>query len=134
MPARELKASAFRVLGYRQINAIWRNWYLSAARELEGFGFDPMLIQRGIARAIASPDLVAALPARAFVASFPPRLKAESTHDVRMTLGFRFPDVGEAYGIEIRRGVAQVDERLPEKPDLVLTLDKTALAAFDSDS
>jgi alkyl sulfatase BDS1-like metallo-beta-lactamase superfamily hydrolase len=127
IPARELKAAAFRVLGYAQINAIWRNWYLSAARELEGFGFDPILIQRGIARAIASPDLVAALPARVFVEGFPPRLKAEATLDVRMTVGFRFPDVDEDYGIQIRRGVAQFDDHLPEKPDLTLTLDKAAL-------
>src|SRR5262249_45269082 len=108
--ARRLKATAFRTLGYAQINAIWRNWYLSAARELEGFGFDPILIQRGVARGTTSPDFVAALPARAFVEGFPARLKAEATLDVRMTVAFRFPDVGEAYGLEIRRGVAQFDD------------------------
>jgi alkyl sulfatase BDS1-like metallo-beta-lactamase superfamily hydrolase len=127
MPARQLKASAFRALGYAQLNAIWRNWYLSAARELEGFGFDPILIQRGIARAITSPDLVAALPARSFVEGLPARLKAEDTLNVRMTVGFHFPDVGEGYGIEIRRGVAQFDEHLPETTDLTLTLDKAVL-------
>ena len=124
-PARRLKAAAFRRLGYAQINAIWRNWYLSAARELDGF--DPMLLQAGIARAITSPDLLAALPARAFVEGFSGRLKAEDTLDVTMTVGFRFPDVGEAYGIEIRRGVAQFVEHLPEKTDLTITLDKTTL-------
>src|SRR5271169_6235617 len=116
MPARRLKAASFRRLGYARVNAIWRNWYLSAARELDGF--DPMLLQAGIARAITSPDLLAALPARAFVEGFSGRLKAEDTLDVAMTVGFRFPDVGEAYGIEIRRGVAQFVERLPEKTDL----------------
>jgi alkyl sulfatase BDS1-like metallo-beta-lactamase superfamily hydrolase len=70
MPARRLKAAAFRSPGYGQINAIWRNWYLSAARELDAENFDPMLVQRGIVRAITSPDLVAALPARAFVEGF----------------------------------------------------------------
>jgi alkyl sulfatase BDS1-like metallo-beta-lactamase superfamily hydrolase len=125
MPARRLKAAAFRRLGYAQINAIWRNWYLSAARELDGF--DPMLLQAGIARAIVSPDLLAALPARAFVEGFSGRLKAEDALDVTMTVGFCFPDVGEAYGIEIRRGVAQFTEQLPEKADLTNTLDKTTL-------
>jgi len=123
--ARRVKAAAFRKLGYAQINAIWRNWYLSAARELDGF--DPMLLQRGIASSITSPDLVAALPAKAFVQSLPARLKAEETLDVTMTVGFRFPDVNEAYGIQIRRGVAQVDEQLPERSDLTLTLDKLTL-------
>src|SRR5262249_60670162 len=98
--ARRLKVAAFRKLGYAQINAIWRNWYLSAARELDGF--DPMLLQRGIAPSTTSPDLVAALPARAFVEGFPARLKAEETLDGTMTVGFRFPDIDQAYGIQIR--------------------------------
>ena len=44
-----------------------------------------------------------------------------------MTVGFRFPDIGETYGFTIRRGVAQIAERAPEKADLTLTLDKAAL-------
>jgi alkyl sulfatase BDS1-like metallo-beta-lactamase superfamily hydrolase len=90
-------------------------------------GFDPMLLQAGIARAITSPDLLAALPARAFVEGFSGRLKAEDTLDVTMAVGFRFPDVGEAYAVEIRRGVAQFVEHLPEKTDLSIALDKTTL-------
>jgi alkyl sulfatase BDS1-like metallo-beta-lactamase superfamily hydrolase len=126
--ARQLKSAAFRKLGYAEINAIWRNWYLSGARDLELL--DPEVIRGGMARLalyVASPDLVAALPARAFVEGFAARLKAEETLDVIMTVGFRFPDTGEAYGIEIRRGVAQFDERPPEKPDLTLSLDKAVL-------
>jgi len=127
MPARRLKATAFRALGYAQINAIWRCWYLTAARELDVEGFDPMRIQFAIARSISSPDLVSALPAKIFVESFRTRLKAEDTLDVAMTVGFRFPDIGEAYGIAIRRGVAQFEDHLPEKTDVTLTLDKTVL-------
>jgi alkyl sulfatase BDS1-like metallo-beta-lactamase superfamily hydrolase len=128
MPARRLKAAAFRKLGYAEINAIWRNWYLSGARSLEIV--DPEMIRAGMARLarfIASPDLVAALPAKAFVEGFAVRLKAEETLDVVMTVGFRFPDIGEAYGIAIRRGVAEVAERAPDKADLTLTLDKADL-------
>jgi alkyl sulfatase BDS1-like metallo-beta-lactamase superfamily hydrolase len=44
-----------------------------------------------------------------------------------MTAGFRFPDVGETYGIEIRRGVAQFVEQLPDNTDLTITLDKAVL-------
>lgn len=108
MAARRLKAAAFRKLGYAEVNAIWRNWYLSGARGLEIV--DPELIRTGMARLarfVASPDLIAALPARAFVEGFVVRLKAEETLDVVMTVGFRFPDTGEVYGIAIRRGVAQ---------------------------
>jgi alkyl sulfatase BDS1-like metallo-beta-lactamase superfamily hydrolase len=125
MPARRLKAAAFRKLGYAQINAIWRNWYLSAARELDGF--DLMAFVRDNAGAFVSPDLVSALPARAFVEGFSTRLRAEDALDVSMTVGFRFPDIGEDFCLKPRRGVAQFEEYLPEKTDLTLTLDKAAL-------
>jgi alkyl sulfatase BDS1-like metallo-beta-lactamase superfamily hydrolase len=127
MPARQLKAKAFRQLGYAEINAIWRCWYLSAARELDVEGFDPMTIQTAIVRSISSADQVASLPARIFVESFGTRLKAEDTLDVTMTVGFRFPDIGEAYGVAIRRGIAEFVDHLPEQTDLTLALDKTVL-------
>jgi len=124
--ARRLKAAALRRLGYAQINGVWRSWYLSAARELEGFDF--LAFARANFRGgFAAPDLVAALPARAFVEGLTMRLKAEETLNVTMTVGFRFPDTAEAYGIALRRGVAQFAERLPEKADLTLTLDKATL-------
>jgi len=125
--ARRLKAAAFRKLGYAEMNAIWRNWYLSGARGLEIV--DPEVIRAGMARLarfIASPDLVAALPAKAFVEGFAVRLKAEETLDVVMTVFFRFPDIGEAYGVAIRRGVAQIADA-PETADLTLTLDTVVL-------
>jgi alkyl sulfatase BDS1-like metallo-beta-lactamase superfamily hydrolase len=52
---------------------------------------------------------------------------SQAALDVTMTVGFSFPDVGEVYGIEIRRGVAQFVEHLPEKADLTIMLDKTTL-------
>jgi alkyl sulfatase BDS1-like metallo-beta-lactamase superfamily hydrolase len=128
MAARRLKAAAFRKLGYAEINAIWRNWYLSAARGLEVV--DPQVLRAGMARLakfVAPPDLIAALPARTFIEGFAVRLKAEETLDIVMTVGFRFPDTGEACGIEIRRGVAQFLEQAPQQADLTLTLDKAAL-------
>jgi alkyl sulfatase BDS1-like metallo-beta-lactamase superfamily hydrolase len=128
MAARRLKAAAFRKLGYAEINAIWRNWYLSGARGLEVV--DPQVLRSGMARLarfFVPPDLTAALPARTFVEGFAVRLKAEDTLDIVMTVGFRFPDSGEACGIEIRRGVAQFIEHAPAKADLTLTLDKAVL-------
>jgi alkyl sulfatase BDS1-like metallo-beta-lactamase superfamily hydrolase len=123
--ARRLKAAAFRKLGYAQINATWRNWYLSAARELDGFDF--LAFARDNAGGFVSPDLVAVLPARAFVEGLTTRLKAEDTVDVTMTVGFRFPDTAEAFCLRLRRGVAEVEDGLSDKTDLTLTLDKTVL-------
>ncbi len=44
-----------------------------------------------------------------------------------MTLGVRLPDIGEAYGLQIRRGVAQFHETLPDDVDVLLELDRTVL-------
>jgi alkyl sulfatase BDS1-like metallo-beta-lactamase superfamily hydrolase len=118
--ARGLKAAALRKLGYAEINAIWRNWYLLAARELEGPA--PTAVRRS-----PPPDFVTALPARTFVEGLPSRLKAEQTLDINLSVGFRFPDSQEAYGIELHRGVARFEEQLSSKVDLMLTLDKATL-------
>ena len=80
-----------------------------------------------LASYVASPDLTTALPARASVEGFAVRLKAEDTLGVNLAVGFRFPDIGEAYGLMLRRDVVQIAERAPEKVDLTLTLDKTVL-------
>ena len=126
LAARRLKAAAFRTLGYAQINAIWRNWYIATPASSTR-GLQSGLIQRGLARAVTSPHLLAALPVRIYVEGFPARLKAEDTLGTTMAVGLRFPDIGEAYGIQIRRGVAEVEDRLPELPDLTVTLDKPVL-------
>jgi alkyl sulfatase BDS1-like metallo-beta-lactamase superfamily hydrolase len=124
--ARRLKANAFRKLGYAQMNINWRNWYLMAARELEGT-LNLAALQKAIAQVFSSPDLVAAFPARAWVEGFTTRLKAEQTLDVKMTVGFRFLDVNESYGLEIRRGVAQFHDAMPERMDAVVAMNKSTL-------
>ncbi len=43
------------------------------------------------------------------------------------TCGFSVPDVNESYGVEIRRGVAQVHESLPDDADVVLQMDRATL-------
>ena len=70
------------------------------ARELEGF--DLAAFRRAAARGgLGAPDLLTALPARAFVDGLMTRLKAEDTFDVTMTVGFRFSDIGEAYAVRL---------------------------------
>ncbi len=47
-----------------------------------------------------------------------------------MTLGVQLPDIGEAYGLQIRRGVAQFHETLPEDVDVLLELDRSLLESI----
>ena len=119
--ARKLKAEALRQIGYMHTNNNWRNWYLTSAVELDGtIDFSRRLD-------IAAPDMVRAFPTSKLVESFRYRLKAEDTLDVHMTMGFNFPDVNEAFGLKIRRGVAQFYERMPEEADVILEMDRATL-------
>lgn len=124
--ARTLKANAFRKLGYAQMNINWRNWYLMAARELEGT-LDVKLLGQLVSRVFSSPDLISAFPAVSWVEGFTTRLKAEQTLDTQMTMGFVFPDVKQSCALEVRRGVAQFYPQLPDKTDVTLTFDKATL-------
>ena len=119
--ARNLKAEALRQIGYTHTNNNWRNWYLTSAVELDG------TIDFSRRFDIAAPDLVRAFPTSKLVESFRFRLAAENTLDVNMTMGFNFPDSGEAFGLEIRRGVAQFYERMPDAADVVLEIDRATL-------
>jgi alkyl sulfatase BDS1-like metallo-beta-lactamase superfamily hydrolase len=44
-----------------------------------------------------------------------------------VTLAFRFTDRGEAYALEIRRGIVEVHRTMPERADAVLVLAATLL-------
>ncbi len=74
--------------------------------------------------------MVRAFPTSKLVESFRYRLKAEDALDVHMTMGFSFPDVNEAFGLEIRRGVAQFYEQMPDAADVVLEMDRATLISM----
>jgi len=119
--ARNLKAEALRQIAYTHTNNNWRNWYLTSAVELDG------TIDYSRELDIQAPDMVRAFPTSKLVESFRYRLAAEKTLDVHMTMGFSFPDVNEVFGLEIRRGVAQFYEHMPEEADVVLEMDRVTL-------
>ncbi|TDI40785.1 MAG: hypothetical protein E2P02_16240 [Acidobacteria bacterium] len=76
---------------------------------------------------IQAPELMRAFPTSEFIRGLRFRLRAEDTLDVNMTCGFSVPDRDEGYGVEIRRGVAQFYEYLPDDADVVLQMDRSAL-------
>jgi alkyl sulfatase BDS1-like metallo-beta-lactamase superfamily hydrolase len=51
------------------------------------------------------------------------RLDPEKSADVDTIAGFRFPDTGQSYTVHVRRGVAEIQPRFPENPDIVVTVD-----------
>ncbi len=119
--ARLLKAESLRQLGYRVTNNNWRNWYITSAQELDGS------IDHSKGVELSAPDLLRAFPTSELINGMRFRLIAEKTLDVNMTLGVHLPDINEAFGLEIRRGVAQFYKSLPENADVVLKLNRTTL-------
>jgi len=116
--AKQVKADALRALGLRQINANARNYYLTQALELEG-----KVEIKDQTKPENAISFVSTVPIDQFIAAMPANLVYDKSADKEMMVGFRFPDVGEGYGIEIRRGVAEFDNSFPEEPDLTITTD-----------
>ena len=123
MAARSLKAAAFRQLGYASMNINWRNWYLTSALELEG-RLDTLETARKMANIFMPPDILAEMPVDVSIDAWTTRLKAEQTLSVNRSLGFEFTDLGESYGLTIRRGVCQFDIAPEIDMDMVLYMTK----------
>ncbi len=119
--ARKLKAKALRQFGYQQISSTWRNFALTAALELE----DRLPKASGVS--FNAPDIVRALPASVIIESMTVRLDPEKSAKVHMTMGINLSDISESYGLEIRRGVCQFHQLLPQKTDVTLVTTKTVL-------
>ncbi len=124
--ARTIKAAAFKELGYNSININWRNWYLSAADELEGI-FDKLDGYERIPQVPYAPQIIAAFPVKQILELFTVNLKAENTLTVTMTMGFVVKDTADECGLEIRRGVAQFHDKLPQNPNATIAFEKKFL-------
>jgi alkyl sulfatase BDS1-like metallo-beta-lactamase superfamily hydrolase len=114
--ARRLKSTALRALGRAQISPNGRNYYLTQALELAGevevggFGVDE-----------GSLDIARAIPIGNFISAMPVYLDPEKSADRDTVMGFRFPDVDEAYTLHVRRGIAEVRAGFPEDRDLAIS-------------
>ena len=108
--AKQIRAGALRALGQRHISANGRNYYLTQALEAEGTVkiHDDTHPKNAL-------SFVNTIPIGQFVAAMPANLDADKSADKEMVVGFRFPDVNEAYGIEVRRGVAEFVDRVPKR-------------------
>jgi alkyl sulfatase BDS1-like metallo-beta-lactamase superfamily hydrolase len=116
--AARIRADALRVLGQRHISANGRNYYITQAQEAEG----KVTIHEDT-KAENALQFVNTIPIGQFVAAMPANLDATKSLDKAMVVGFRFPDVDEGYGIEVRRGVAEFLEDFPNQPDVTITAD-----------
>jgi alkyl sulfatase BDS1-like metallo-beta-lactamase superfamily hydrolase len=102
--ARLVKAASFRKLGYATLNANWHGFYLTLANALDG----SLVMGRGRG------GLNTGLPTASLMETLAPRLKAERTLDLEESYGLQFTDTGEAFTVQIRRGVVVVSPGLSQ--------------------
>jgi alkyl sulfatase BDS1-like metallo-beta-lactamase superfamily hydrolase len=105
--ARSIKATALRELGYLTENTNWRNWYLTAARELER-AYEALPFAGS--SSLASGDVLRAQPLRNVFQRFSVCIDPARCADLHVTLAFRITDRQETYVLELRRGILQVHE------------------------
>lgn len=141
--ARALKAEAFLGLAEPQLNPNWRNFYITAAHELQDIPL-PSDIKGGL----VAPGVIGALPAAAWVNSLTLRLRAEVTakNAVNQSFGFWFPAEGnqgfgaQGFLLHLRHGIAEfvqetaAGQPLPQRDvaaaDFSVSMSKTALDAL----
>jgi alkyl sulfatase BDS1-like metallo-beta-lactamase superfamily hydrolase len=121
MEARRLKAEAYRKFAYTLVNVNWRNWSLTAAAELDGEAD----LTKGFS--FTSSDVIQAFPSNVLLEMLTTRIDPEKSIDVNLTMGIRFADVNERFGLEIRRGVVQFHETLPDGVDFTMVTDRAYL-------
>lgn len=96
--ARTLLARTHRQMAYQAESAIWRNMYLSAARELE----EGVQARNSVTQAA---DLVAATPTSYVLDLLAVRLNPERLGDRRFAFNLVFPERGESFAVNISNGV-----------------------------
>jgi alkyl sulfatase BDS1-like metallo-beta-lactamase superfamily hydrolase len=114
--ARQVLAQALEALGAAAVNFNARNYYLTQALEWRS---DLTITPNDPSD--APDDLVDSFPIDRFMQAMAPRLMAEETLDVDKVACIRFTDIDTAYTIHIRRGVAEIRERLDENADITIT-------------
>ncbi|MFP6732498.1 MAG: alkyl sulfatase dimerization domain-containing protein [Rhodospirillales bacterium] len=124
MEARQVKATALRAWGYRQKNSTWRNWALCQALELEGELGEIKTGHR------IQPNQARNYPTGGLLELLTVRLIAEECLETEISLGFSTIDTNESCGLEIRRGICQYHESLPENCAATLTFHRAFLSAW----
>jgi alkyl sulfatase BDS1-like metallo-beta-lactamase superfamily hydrolase len=119
--ARELQADTLEQLGYQAESAIWRNAYLTGARELRE-GVAPARITA------QSPEMLQALPTEMVFDFLAVRLDHRKTDGLNVGINIAFTDSGENYALELSNSVLNNTKgRVLPNADVSLTLTREAL-------
>ncbi len=109
---RSYRIEALTALGKAQSNPPARNYYLTAAMELNG------LENKGLIQPTS--DLVSGIPLSAIFNGLAVHLNAEKSKKITKKALFIFTDTNEKWTVEVRRGVAEVQPFDSGKPDITI--------------
>ena len=112
--AREALADSYEQQGYQAESAIWRNQFLSAAKDLR----EPA---KGPARNTQSEDMVAAVPTRLLLDSAATRYDPARLGRSRVALDLVFPERNERASLEAGATTLFGRDTRAERPDATLT-------------
>jgi alkyl sulfatase BDS1-like metallo-beta-lactamase superfamily hydrolase len=117
--AKTLLADAETQLGYQAESAIWRNMYLSAAKELrEGVVNRPS--------AVASLDLIRNTPTEMVLDLLAVRLDPARAGTQRLKIALVFPERNERHLVTIRNGVLVHETGVTDAADATITMPRAA--------
>ena len=120
--ARALQADALEQLGYQAESGPWRNFYLSAAKELRDG-----VIDLGAPKTF-SPDVIRALPLEMFFDLLAVRLNGPKAVDKKIVMNTYFTDVTAQYLLVVENGVLNYAKgKQADDADVTLTISRTVL-------
>ena len=123
--ARELQADTLEQLGYQTENGTWRNFYLSAARELR----DGVVVMP--TPSTASPDAVKAMSVEMFLQFLAVRLNGPKAADRAYVFDLQFEDLGERYLVEVENGVLNfTKDAVAVAPTATIAMTREAMDAI----
>ncbi|WP_231881483.1 alkyl sulfatase dimerization domain-containing protein [Cupriavidus necator] len=119
--ARQAQADTLEQLAYQSENSLWRNMYLSGAKELRG-GVPTLGSVRNAA------DLVRAMEPSMFFDYMGVRLDSDKAQGHDMTLNWVFTDLGKPFALTLRNGVLTYRENSRHaRADATVTMTKATL-------
>ena len=120
---RKLRVDALMALGSKEENANARHYYLTEAAEIrDGF------VARE--RVKIRMDQLSQFPLEGFFAMLAVNLDPVASLSMKKTVGIIFEDIDEQYSIYLRNGVAEIQRRHPENPDILAIADSLSFKAM----
>ena len=120
--ARELQADALEQLGYQSESPIWRNFYLSGAKELRDG------ITKNVPVQLGGIDVIRNIPLDMFFDFMAVRLNGPKAADKHITVNWVFTDIDQKYSVTLESGVFNYKRgRLAADPAATVFLTRTVL-------